>query len=75
MKNRKKTEFLIITGMSGSGKSFAIKCLEDGGYFCVDNLPTDLLPKFGELFKNSGNEIKCWNRRLRRLPQIGRGIR
>jgi len=58
LKNRKKTEFLIITGMSGSGKSFAIKCLEDGGYFCVDNLPTDLLPKFGELFKNSGNEIK-----------------
>jgi len=50
--------FLIITGMSGAGKNFAIKCLEDGGYFCVDNLPTDLIPKFGELFINSSKAIK-----------------
>ncbi|HWN91287.1 MAG TPA: RNase adapter RapZ, partial [Verrucomicrobiae bacterium] len=36
--------FVIITGMSGAGRSYAIKCLEDLGYFCVDNLPTTLIP-------------------------------
>ena len=36
--------FVIITGLSGAGKSYAIKCLEDLGYFCVDNLPTTLIP-------------------------------
>src|SRR5438552_2005031 len=35
--------FVIITGMSGAGRSYAIKCLEDLGYFCVDNLPTTLM--------------------------------
>ncbi|MBP7653917.1 RNase adapter RapZ [Candidatus Dependentiae bacterium] len=44
--------------MSGAGKSFAVKCLEDGGYFCVDNIPTELLPKFGEILKVSTGEIK-----------------
>ncbi len=38
--------FVIITGLSGAGRSFAIKCLEDLGYFCVDNLPTTLIPTF-----------------------------
>ena len=37
--------FVIITGMSGAGRSYAIKCLEDLGYFCVDNLPTTLIPR------------------------------
>ena len=41
--------FVIITGLSGAGRSFAIKCLEDLGYFCVDNLPTTLIPTFAEL--------------------------
>ena len=41
--------------MSGAGKSFTLKCLEDGGYFCVDNLPTDLLPKFGELLNHGAS--------------------
>ncbi len=47
---------VIITGMSGSGKSTAARTLEDAGYFCVDNLPVDLLPKLIELVdsKNSG---------------------
>jgi UPF0042 nucleotide-binding protein len=40
---------VIITGMSGSGKSTAIRALEDGGFFCIDNLPVLLLPKLTEL--------------------------
>ncbi|HOL16773.1 MAG TPA: RNase adapter RapZ [Bacillota bacterium] len=40
---------VLITGMSGAGKSHAINCFEDLGYFCVDNLPPTLLPKFAEL--------------------------
>ena len=39
-------KFVIVTGMSGAGKSTALKMLEDMGYFCVDNLPIALLPKF-----------------------------
>lgn len=42
-------EFLVITGMSGAGKSQAMKVMEDMGYYCMDNLPPQLLPKFAEL--------------------------
>ena len=41
--------FVIVTGMSGAGKSSALKTLEDIGYFCVDNLPVALLDKFAKL--------------------------
>ncbi|WP_343208392.1 RNase adapter RapZ [Anaerolentibacter hominis] len=41
--------FMIVTGMSGSGKSSVLKMLEDMGFFCVDNLPIQLIPKFAEL--------------------------
>jgi UPF0042 nucleotide-binding protein len=47
--------FVIVTGLSGAGKSQAAKCLEDLGYFCVDNLPPTLIPKFAELCTVSGN--------------------
>jgi UPF0042 nucleotide-binding protein len=40
---------VVITGMSGSGKSTAVRALEDAGYFCIDNLPAPLLPKVTEL--------------------------
>jgi RNase adapter protein RapZ len=50
--------FVIITGLSGAGKSYAIKCLEDFGYFCVDNLPTTLIPTFVELCLSSQREIR-----------------
>lgn len=46
---------VIVTGMSGAGKSQAAKCLEDLGYFCVDNLPPSLIPKFAELFSSGAN--------------------
>ena len=42
-------QLVIITGMSGSGKSTAARTLEDAGFFCVDNIPVDLLPKLLEL--------------------------
>ena len=50
--------FVIITGLSGAGKSYAVKCFEDMGYFCVDNLPTTLIPTFAELCAQSTREIR-----------------
>jgi RNase adapter protein RapZ len=50
--------FVVITGLSGAGKSFAIKCFEDIGYFCVDNLPTTLIPTFAELTARSTRDIR-----------------
>ena len=49
--------FVVITGLSGAGKSYAIKCFEDMGYFCVDNLPAPLIPTFAELCTESTREI------------------
>jgi UPF0042 nucleotide-binding protein len=49
---------VIISGLSGSGKSHALKCLEDTGYFCVDNLPPALLPTFVDLCTQQSGEIK-----------------
>lgn len=51
------TQIVIITGMSGAGKTVAIQSFEDLGYFCVDNLPPALLPKFLELIKDSNNKM------------------
>lgn len=50
-------DFLIITGMSGAGKTQTVKILEDMGYYCMDNLPPTLLPKFAGLFKESKRGI------------------
>ena len=49
--------FVIVTGMSGAGKTTALKMLEDMGYFCVDNLPISLIEKFAELTFTSGGEV------------------
>lgn len=49
---------VIVTGSSGSGKSQALKCLEDIGFFCVDNLPPALFQKFAELCTERGGEVK-----------------
>jgi len=53
----KKLKIIIITGRSGSGKSTAIAAFEDAGYYCVDNMPVALLPKFLELPIKSNSEI------------------
>lgn len=52
------TQFIIITGLSGSGKSGAMKCFEDLEFFCVDNLPAKLIPTFVELCTRKGEEIR-----------------
>lgn len=46
-------ELVVITGLSGSGKGTVLKCLEDLGYYSVDNLPVELFPKFAELVRDS----------------------
>jgi RNase adapter protein RapZ len=51
------TDILILSGLSGSGKSTAVKALEDIGFFCVDNLPPSLLPRFIELCSTSSEQI------------------
>ncbi|MFC4812192.1 RNase adapter RapZ [Paenibacillus sp. GCM10023250] len=52
-----KAKLVIITGMSGAGKTIAVQSLEDLGYFCVDNLPPVLIPKFAELIEQSNGKI------------------
>jgi UPF0042 nucleotide-binding protein len=49
--------FIVLTGQSGAGKSQAIRALEDLGYFCVDNLPTTLMPTLAELTLRAGSDI------------------
>lgn len=51
-------KFVIITGLSGAGKSQAMKCMEDIGFYCVDNLPPVLIPKFAELCFSNRGEIQ-----------------
>lgn len=50
-------QFVIITGMSGSGKSSAVNVLEDIGYYCVDNMPPELIPKFANICSQSDGKI------------------
>jgi UPF0042 nucleotide-binding protein len=52
-----RLRLIILTGLSGAGKSWAIKCFEDLGYYCVDNLPTMLIPQFTELCAHSTRRI------------------
>jgi UPF0042 nucleotide-binding protein len=56
--------FIVLTGLSGAGKSVAIKVFEDIGYYCVDNLPTTLIPTFAELCAHS----------TRRMHRIALGV-
>jgi UPF0042 nucleotide-binding protein len=54
VKPQRSARFIVLTGLSGSGKSQAIRALEDLGYFCVDNLPTKLIPTLAALVKREG---------------------
>lgn len=58
MNARNSIQLLIITGMSGAGKTIAVKSLENLGFFCVDNLPPALISKFAELIKQSEGKIE-----------------
>ncbi len=54
----KTVELVVITGHSGAGKSEAIAAFEDGGYFCVDNLPPRMIGGLGELFRHEGSGVE-----------------
>ena len=51
-------DFVLITGFSGAGKSQAMACFEDAGYFCVDNLPPEMIGSLAELFSHKGSKIE-----------------
>ena len=75
-------ELVVITGLSGYGKGTVLKCLEDLGYYSVDNLPIELIPKFAELTRDSPNiraaalVVDIREREgLQRLPAILKRIR
>jgi UPF0042 nucleotide-binding protein len=53
-----RVELVVITGYSGAGKSEAIAAFEDGGYFCVDNLPPRMIGGLGELFQHEGSGVQ-----------------
>jgi RNase adapter protein RapZ len=54
----RRVELVVITGYSGAGKSEAIAAFEDGGYFCVDNLPPRMIEGLGELFQHEGSGVQ-----------------
>jgi len=57
MSAKQEVKFVIVTGLSGAGKTQAIRLLEDADYFCVDNLPPALVPKFAELCAQAGGHV------------------
>lgn len=76
-------QLVILTGLSGSGKGSVLKTFEDLGFYCVDNLPVDLIPKFSELYSEGGGEIERAallvdareGEKLARLPAIFKKLR
>lgn len=58
MEETNAIRLVIVTGLSGAGKTQALRCLEDLGFFCVDNLPPVLIPKITELCQQSGGKVK-----------------
>lgn len=58
MDKKQEVNLVIITGMSGAGKTVAMQSMEDQGFFCVDNLPPILLPKFAELLEESTSKYR-----------------
>lgn len=57
MEEKRPIRLIIVTGLSGAGKTQAIRCLEDLGFFCVDNLPPMLIPKITELCQHSAGKV------------------
>ena len=62
MRRTKRTrsieDFVVITGFSGAGKSQAMACFEDAGYFCVDNLPPEMIGSLADLFGHEGSKVE-----------------
>jgi RNase adapter protein RapZ len=81
-RSRAATQLVIITGMSGSGKASVLKVFEDLGYYCVDNLPVELIGRFAELAKESAETDKAAlvvdireGEELKKLPAIISSLR
>ena len=55
---RNSRQLVILTGLSGSGKGSVLKTFEDLGFYCVDNLPVDLIPNFGEIYAEGSGEVQ-----------------
>lgn len=78
---RSRNELVVITGMSGSGKASVLKAFEDLGYYCVDNLPIELIPQFAELAQNSEYERTALvvdireGGQFRKLPSILKSLK
>ncbi len=79
---RPGTELVVITGMSGSGKGSVLKVFEDLGYYCVDNLPVELIPSFADLVQQSQEIQRAAlvldvreGVKLERLPQILKAVK
>src|SRR6266513_918404 len=51
-------DFVVITGFSGAGRSRAMACFEDAGYFCVDNLPPEMIASLSQLFAHEGSKVE-----------------
>jgi UPF0042 nucleotide-binding protein len=75
-------QLVVITGMSGSGKASVMKAFEDLGYYCVDNMPIGLVPRFADLVKQSSEIEKAAlvtdireGEQLKKLPQIIRNLK
>src|SRR5512133_2764860 len=75
-------ELVLITGMSGSGKASVLKAFEDLGYYCVDNLPVELIPRFAELVGESAEIARTAlvvdvreGSQLEELPSIVRSVK
>lgn len=79
---RSHNDLVVITGMSGSGKASVLKAFEDMGYYCVDNMPVDLIPRFADLLRHSAEIHRAAlvvdireGRGLQRLPGILQALR
>jgi UPF0042 nucleotide-binding protein len=77
-----KPELVIITGLSGSGKGSVLRALEDLGFYAVDNMPVDLIPKFAELIRDNPDVRSAAlvvdireGQGLKRFPQVFHGIK
>jgi UPF0042 nucleotide-binding protein len=58
MTDQRMEDFVVITGISGAGKSQAMATFEDAGYFCVDNLPPEMIRSLAELFGHEGSKVE-----------------
>ncbi len=78
---KRRKELVVITGMSGSGKNSVLNAFEDLGFYCVDNLPVELIPRFAELSTNSEIDRTAIvvdireGRQLTKLPRILKKLR